>query len=247
MSLTLSFKIFTYGDLLSRSICSKNGRSLVTPSWTRFFDDEGGVAHCFPRYVHAALPARVAFVVANVWGQDCTARRVFVRCTVVRHYTGSRYIIFLLLIVAQASRNLTHCIKQWNGSFFARTSLCEAGLTVHLGHEGLRCLDTESDPTMMTVIDTTGIHIVRVQFCGCGAGASTLHYIQILRADWWPATIQRPRTAFTVRCLDAYHKLTLQSKINAFDYYHGLVRITDASGLLNHMVRLIHISNWIFT
>src|ERR1700678_4112099 len=52
--------------------------------------------------------------------------------------------------------------------------------------------------------------------------------IMFLRAGWFPATFNRPQTTFTFRCLDFYHELTLQSKVNAYDFFRSLLRLTDS-------------------
>lgn len=53
-----------------------------------------------------------------------------------------------------------------------------------------------------------------------------------MRVQWFPATARRPRTAVTLRTLHLFHALTIQGKVNAYDFYNGLVRITDGVGLL---------------
>lgn len=59
----------------SRLICSKNGRTVATSSWTRFSDGEGGVAHRCPQYVRVAMPTKDAIGVANAWSPNYTVRR----------------------------------------------------------------------------------------------------------------------------------------------------------------------------
>jgi hypothetical protein len=55
--------------------------------------------------------------------------------------------------------------------------------------------------------------------------------VQLMRAQWFPATARRPRTVVTLRTLRLFHALTIQGKVNAYDFYNGLVRITDGAGL----------------
>lgn len=54
----------------------------------------------------------------------------------------------------------------------------------------------------------------------------------MLRARWWPATVDRPKTAFTFAVLDRFVHLTVQSKINLYDFYMSLVHETDNTGTL---------------
>lgn len=76
-----------------------------------------------------------------------------------------------------------------------------------------------------------GIHFVKVAFCDCGRVDNPESIVQILRAGWMPATMDRPRTAISFECLKQFHALNLQGKINAYDYYMALLQLTDGSGL----------------
>ena len=78
------------------------------------------------------------------------------------------------------------------------------------------------------VIDVSGIHNVAIDYCNCRTNGIIPHHIQLLRAGWFPATFIRPQTAFTFHCLDFYHELTLQSKVNAYDFCRSLLRLTDS-------------------
>ncbi|KAI0037287.1 hypothetical protein FA95DRAFT_1475383, partial [Auriscalpium vulgare] len=40
-----------------------------------------------------------------------------------------------------------------------------------------------------------------------------------------------PRTVVTLRTCELFHALTLQGKMNAYDFWHGIARITDNTGL----------------
>jgi CxC2 like cysteine cluster associated with KDZ transposases len=78
------------------------------------------------------------------------------------------------------------------------------------------------------VIDISGIHSIAIDFCDCRTNGIIPRHIQILRAGWFPATFDRPQTAFTFKCLDFYHELTLQGKVNAYDFCRTLRRLTDS-------------------
>ena len=47
---------------------------------------------------------------------------------------------------------------------------------------------------------------------------------------WYPASFGRPKTAFTFNLLDTYHKLTLQGKLNLYDFYHAILNKSDNQG-----------------
>ncbi|KAG2139354.1 hypothetical protein DEU56DRAFT_912194 [Suillus clintonianus] len=74
-----------------------------------------------------------------------------------------------------------------------------------------------------------GVHVVSLCFCGCYNAQS--RYIQLLRAGWYPMTIDLPHAAATFTVLECFHELTLQGKLNIFDFYNALLRISDGSGV----------------
>ena len=63
--------------------------------------------------------------------------------------------------------------------------------------------------------------------------------MQILRQGWFPATFNRPQTAFTFDCLSFFHELTLQGKVNLYDFYHTLLQVSDNANLEKTVVSLI--------
>ncbi|TDL13533.1 hypothetical protein BD410DRAFT_735251, partial [Rickenella mellea] len=125
-----------------------------------------------------------------------------------------------------------HRIERWTGSFFERTTLAELGLCVQLGHGGDPCMHPEVMRGRLTVLDVTGIHQVKIAYCHCEKSIEAfLRRTQLLRAGWFPATLDRPMTVITFDALDLFHALTLQSKITFYDFYHTLLRRTDNSGI----------------
>jgi hypothetical protein len=59
-----------------------------------------------------------------------------------------------------------------------------------------------------------------------------------MRARWFPATFNRPKTAFTFDCLDTFHELTLQGKTPVYDFYHMILHKTDNLELQKPIVSL---------
>ena len=112
-----------------------------------------------------------------------------------------------------------------------------AGLRFQLGHGGAKCISPTPGPTTFTVTDTSGIHCIAVDFCDCRTNGTIPRHIQLLRAGWFPATFIRPQTVFTFKCLDFYHELTLQGKVNAYDFCRTLHSLTDSLELNNISVR----------
>ena len=89
----------------------------------------------------------------------------------------------------------------------------------------------------MTIIDANGWHEIRIIFCTCGASAPwDESYRQLLRMHWYPASFDRPRTAFTFDLLETYHKLTLQSKVNLYDFYLTILQKSDNQGRFKTIV-----------
>lgn len=78
------------------------------------------------------------------------------------------------------------------------------------------------------VLHVNGIHAVNVMFCQC----DELHHAgdrvqQLMRFELYPATMTDPSTCATFRAMEQFHRLTLQSKIPAYDYYMTLNHTTD--------------------
>jgi hypothetical protein len=123
-----------------------------------------------------------------------------------------------------------HYTQHWQHGFFDRASLHSLGLTCNLGHNGNMC-PGGSAPYDLSIIDTNGLHKVRVVFCSCDTDTPWgEHYRQLLRMRWYPATFKRPRTAFSFDLLETYHKLTLQGKINLYDFYLAIMQKSDNQG-----------------
>ena len=57
---------------------------------------------------------------------------------------------------------------------------------------------------------------------------------------WYPASFNRPRTAFTFDLLETYHKVTLQGKLNLYDFYLAIMQKTDNQGRSKPVVRNLY-------
>ncbi|KAJ7234288.1 hypothetical protein C8J57DRAFT_1575466 [Mycena rebaudengoi] len=83
-------------------------------------------------------------------------------------------------IVASHAALPTHWVEEWNGVFFERRSLAEIGLVIQLGHPvGYGCPASLRAHQKFVVIDTTGVHIVAMQFCECDSRVA--HWQQLMR------------------------------------------------------------------
>ena len=126
----------------------------------------------------------------------------------------------------------------WNGHFFEKISLQRLGLRIQLRHSGVPCPCPERGPQHFTVFGLTGIHNIDIDYCGCQINPIS-KTVQILRQGWFLATFNRPQTAFTFDCLSFFHELTLQGKVNLYDFYHTLLRVSDNANLEKTVVSLI--------
>ena len=122
--------------------------------------------------------------------------------------------------------------KLWNGGFFESVTLESLGLVINLGHHPNIC-PVNSDTQQITVIDLSGYHCVRVRFCTCSQSSFLEPFRQLLRVRWYPASVLRPKTVFTFDLLDTYHKVSMQGKLNLYDFYTMIIQKTDNCGLLN--------------
>ena len=100
-------------------------------------------------------------------------------------------------------------------------------MRIQLGHFGGPCISPAPAHKSFIVLDVSGFISVNIDYCNCGDFVP--HHIQLLRARLFPASKERPRTAFTFDVLEYYHELSLQGKLTAYDFYHAMIRRTDNS------------------
>ena len=131
-----------------------------------------------------------------------------------------------------------HHIDVWVGTHFARTSLDHLGYRYRLGHGGGTCPNRgeKSNVQSIVVVHSNGFHKTSVEFCACDQ--STTSADQFLKADLFPASFEHPETVFTFELLDMFEKLSLKSKINAYDYHLALQEMTNAAFPQDVPVRL---------
>jgi hypothetical protein len=123
-------------------------------------------------------------------------------------------------------------IQEWTGVFFAKTTLKNMGQRIQFGHPpGERCDNPQPGYHDFVVLHDNGIHVVDIDFCACDSENREEHYIQLLRAGWFPASDERPQTVATFLVLDKFHLHTLQAKTTAYDFYAVLERLTDNMGI----------------
>ncbi|TEB32018.1 hypothetical protein FA13DRAFT_1709457 [Coprinellus micaceus] len=151
-------------------------------------------------------------------------------CIVEKHWNLPLHTIEVgvLILSADAFDNRLLALRQqWNGKFFDKATLIDLGLEVHLGHGGRTCPNPKNGPKDFRVFDTSGVHRVSIFYCGCTPLTKEQRLQQLLRAGWFPGTVTRPQTVFTMDLLDMFHELTLQSKTTLYDFYHTIIQRAD--------------------
>ncbi|KAJ7017626.1 hypothetical protein C8F04DRAFT_1279060 [Mycena alexandri] len=136
-------------------------------------------------------------------------------------------------IVARHVRSPLHIVQAWNGEWFEGKTLRELGLRIQLGHwytREQRCpVPERARKDGFVIISEDGVHNVGLDFCGCGHSGSRAE--QLLRAQLFPATADKPRTAATFSVMRRFHLLSFESKCSAYHFYQSLARATDNTGL----------------
>ncbi|KAJ7210362.1 hypothetical protein GGX14DRAFT_565567 [Mycena pura] len=137
-------------------------------------------------------------------------------------------------MVARHADNPLHRIEMWNDNFFESTSLKTLGMRIQLGTHplGQACPMPHPLHKNFVVLHTNGIHEVDVDACNCEhrleAGRPEE---QLLRAGWFPATDDKPRTCATLEVLDQFLISTHQAKTTMYDFYTMLERLTNNTGI----------------
>jgi hypothetical protein len=130
-------------------------------------------------------------------------------------------------IVSTHVQHPFHHIGEWSGTHFKRTSLHTLGAAIYLGHCGEKCKNRLPGPGRNTVIvHTNGIHHVCIEYCRCD---DVPEAIQLAQSQLFPATMERPETAFTFAVLNDFHMHSLTSKKSAMDYIDALRKHTNAA------------------
>ncbi|KAG1844776.1 hypothetical protein F4604DRAFT_1937331 [Suillus subluteus] len=146
-----------------------------------------------------------------------------------------------------------HKVQEWTGKCFEDKSLEELGFVWYMGHGGQPCpfsedpqawedmpvdaeagsvpMETFSSSTTtstLTIIHSTGVFLHNIVWCGC-PGSQRQQHLQLLKARLFPASITRPRTAFTFEVLDHFLIDALECKTSASSFFEKIRRMTNHS------------------
>ena len=129
-----------------------------------------------------------------------------------------------------------HRVEVWNGDTYLRATPEDLGSKLFLGHGGLRCLrnvgelgdddDMGRQSDNLLIVDILGIKTYTVFYCVCN-DPITPKPTQLLQNGLYPATMNFPRTVFTLRVLRDFHEQTLQCYTTSQAYYAKLRRLTN--------------------
>ena len=78
---------------------------------------------------------------------------------------------------------------------------------------------------VITIIDRSGVHEICVRWCCCPGAPE--RDMQLMAAGLFPATFQRPKTAFTFRVLEEFHLDNLECKTTPSQFFSRLRRLTS--------------------
>jgi hypothetical protein len=127
--------------------------------------------------------------------------------------------------------------QEWEDDYFKPRTTRDLKIRYQIGHPfGEDCptnyLGQSGD---FVVLHDNGIHVLDVDFCCCTGAPSPV--AQLLNIGWFPATHKDPSTAATLSMLRRFHKLNLQARLPAYDFYNTLVILSDGAGLRKLPVR----------
>jgi hypothetical protein len=109
------------------------------------------------------------------------------------------------------------------------------GLFIPLGHDGAKCCAPHlPPPAIIQVIAMSGVHAVKVLYCRCPQPLP--QWKQLFRADLFPATDKRCKTAVTMDLLEAQHKLSHAAKVNLYEFYMSILRRSNPLGTAHTLV-----------
>jgi hypothetical protein len=144
-------------------------------------------------------------------------------------------------------------LEQWTGTHYEKTSLRSFGQVIHLGHQGQPCPNnfeyqngwedslnhTDDDQirsedivdgsgsSEMTLIHVNGVHTTAIAWCMCNPYDPALRYTQLLARGLFPASFQRPQTAFTFELLDLCWIDNLECNTATSGLFTKIQRLTD--------------------
>ncbi|KAL1684796.1 hypothetical protein GGG16DRAFT_119464, partial [Schizophyllum commune] len=120
-----------------------------------------------------------------------------------------------------------HVIQSWTGAYWEKTSLATMGLIYQIGHGGLPCVHPDPAVRTMVVVDEI-LHTVHYRYCSCRGLRSLNSVKQLLRNQWYPATVTDPETCITFKALDTFRLASVHANVNVNNWLKAIEERTDA-------------------
>ncbi|KAI6008061.1 hypothetical protein EDC04DRAFT_2582223, partial [Pisolithus marmoratus] len=149
----------------------------------------------------------------------------------------------------KAHRNLPfHKVQRWNGTHYQATSLMALGFSWHVGHGGFLVPGSGRVPiqrslamylgknpkirglahwSQMTIVHNEGIFTHEISWCNCSGSDPKDWHLALLKERLLPASISKPKTAFTFDILNHFLIDALECKTSALSFYQKLKRFTN--------------------
>ena len=129
-----------------------------------------------------------------------------------------------------------HTIAVWTGDHFQKTSLFEAGYTIHMGHSGSPCPNQTTNTDLqgvrkpnLTVVDIGGVFNHFASYCQCVSkqNIKVEPWAQLFESGLFPASTKRPGTVFTFALLDHFDLDNMECQTSAMCFMSKLARLTN--------------------
>ncbi|KIJ48953.1 hypothetical protein M422DRAFT_247327 [Sphaerobolus stellatus SS14] len=120
-----------------------------------------------------------------------------------------------------------HRTVEWQNTHYVRRPLADLGLTLNMGHGLQKCQHTHDGTGVQKIIivDLNGVHEIMVAWCRCAHAPSLAE--QLFGHKLFPASLSKPRTAFTFRLFKFFQLLNHVARTSPWDFAGTLHRLTD--------------------
>ncbi|KAF8145014.1 hypothetical protein K438DRAFT_1630834, partial [Mycena galopus ATCC 62051] len=178
--------------------------------------------------------------------EDCFGNRLLCQPCLVEKHRDEPLHLFEVSAASGSQALVNVVFQEWEDGYFHGRTTQDLGLRYQIGHPftvdcPFNYLGEKS--TSFVVLHNNGIHSLNVDFCCCPQAPSEV--AQLLNVGWYPATQKDPSTAATISLLRRFHKLNLQARLPAYDFYNTLILLTNASGLRKVPNRLQQFMNMV--
>ncbi|KAJ7686283.1 hypothetical protein B0H17DRAFT_940549 [Mycena rosella] len=154
---------------------------------------------------------------------DCGTALCEVMCRDCTQYRGACRACF----VKDHKYNYFHWAEVWDAElgFYRRHDMSLIAPPLAVGHGSERCDQVPEDTPGLpfTITHTNGVHRTLIHRCG----HKTDPVEPLMKSQLFPATFDKPATAYTFQVMQNFHIHNLESKQSAYDYCGSLMRLTD--------------------